>query len=161
MVIVISNWGSTSLDWLQHGVCSGTCNESTTLSAFSNIKIYTKGNVPAEHGSAVVKPEEAWAPKSIDDYEWGNNCASVNDDLCQQYDCAVCKWSWPMGTSWDNPDATCRCQTLYGQWTWGDECPSRTTGYCGDVLCSRCLGSWPIGKDLDDYRAACRCENIA
>ena len=62
MVIVISNWGSTSLDWLQHGVCSGTCNESTTLSAFSNIKIYTKGNVPAEHGSAVVKPEEAWAP---------------------------------------------------------------------------------------------------
>jgi len=42
MVIVISNWGSYSLNWLQHGVCSGGCDPSTTLSVFNNIKINTR-----------------------------------------------------------------------------------------------------------------------
>jgi len=26
MVIAISNWGSDSFDWFQHGVCSGSCS---------------------------------------------------------------------------------------------------------------------------------------
>ena len=27
MAIVISNWGSYSLNWLQHGICSGGCDK--------------------------------------------------------------------------------------------------------------------------------------
>lgn len=40
MAFVISNWGMDNLDWLQHGVCSGSCSNSDTLSVFSNLRIY-------------------------------------------------------------------------------------------------------------------------
>jgi len=52
MVIAISNVGGTSqeLDWLQHGVCTGGCDQNTNLSVVSNIRIYNKDdfNQPAE-----------------------------------------------------------------------------------------------------------------
>ena len=58
MVISINNWSSYSFDWLQHSVCSGYCDEKTTLSVFSNIKVYTKGKVPAEPTTKpVAKPD--------------------------------------------------------------------------------------------------------
>merc|ERR1712109_226953 len=44
MVLVISNWGSGNLDWLQHGVCSGTCSRSGTFSAISDFQITTGSN---------------------------------------------------------------------------------------------------------------------
>ena len=42
MVLVFSNWGSDSLDWLQHGVCSGSCSTTATSQTFTNLKITTK-----------------------------------------------------------------------------------------------------------------------
>jgi len=45
MMFVFSNWGG-SLDWLQHGVCSGGCDASATFSSFSDFKVFTGGNTP-------------------------------------------------------------------------------------------------------------------
>jgi hypothetical protein len=45
MMFVFSNWGG-SLDWLQHGVCNGSCDQSATFSSFDNLKIFTAGNTP-------------------------------------------------------------------------------------------------------------------
>lgn len=47
MMFVFSNWGDTSLDWLQHGVCEGNCDRNSTISSFSNVKIWTSGYYPA------------------------------------------------------------------------------------------------------------------
>jgi len=41
MALVISNWGSSGLDWLQHGVCTGTCSRSGTFSSISDFQITT------------------------------------------------------------------------------------------------------------------------
>ena len=51
MVIVFSNWSSDNLDWLQHGACSGSCNQSTTFSSFSNIRFVGKGETDSGAGS--------------------------------------------------------------------------------------------------------------
>ena len=142
MAIAISNWGSSSLDWLQHGVCSGSCNEQTTLSVFSNIKIHTNGMVPEDKRIVIVQ-DTVWTPESIDDYAWGNDCTGMNDQLCQQFDCAECKWSWPLSMTWEHTDAACRCKAVYNDWNWDSECPSSTSGFCSEVLCNRCLAAWP------------------
>lgn len=33
----------------------------------------------------------------LDDYEFGDVCLGQSDQLCQQYDCVSCLWSWPIG----------------------------------------------------------------
>ena len=44
MVIAISNWGSNSFDWFQHGVCSGSCSETSTWSSLKNFEFNTSSN---------------------------------------------------------------------------------------------------------------------
>ena len=93
-VFVISNWFGDS-SWLNKGTCSGSCwnKPSETI---SNIKIksgISGGDVPP------VKPGN---------WEFGDNCAAASN--CTG-GCALshCKWSWPKGSSWDDPQAACRC----------------------------------------------------
>lgn len=42
MAFVISNWGSGNLNWLQHGVCTGSCDRVNTLSVLENLQIFTR-----------------------------------------------------------------------------------------------------------------------
>lgn len=57
MSIVISNWGSYSLNWLQHGVCSGGCDPLNTLSSVSNLKIKMRPEPEPEVIPTVPVPE--------------------------------------------------------------------------------------------------------
>ena len=41
MVFVFTNWGNSDLDWLQHGVCQGSCSETNTLSTIKHLEIKT------------------------------------------------------------------------------------------------------------------------
>ena len=137
MVFAISNWGSHQFDWLQHGVCTGQCDPKTTLSVFSNIKITTGGAVPEldTEPKPFVDPYPDPPPKpneipiaqpviteagEIDDYEFGAACLGQSDQLCQQYDCVSCHWSWPIGATWEHSDASCRCKQIKSLWNWGN-----------------------------------------
>ena len=100
-------------------------------------------------------------PNIITDYEWGNDCG-LNDQLCQQYDCALCKWSWPSGENNDHSDAACRCRKMNSFWTKGDECSSLTEQFCSGVSCSsNCRYTWPVTGTYNDGNMGCRCDDIA
>ena len=92
MAFIMSNWGSDDgISWLQHGACSGTCDNKPNL-AFSNLSFTSGGSGPSPGG----------------DYEYGDACASKSDDYCDGS--CDCRWSWPSGSSWDDPNAACRCK---------------------------------------------------
>ena len=47
MAFIMSNWGSDDgISWLQHGACSGTCDNMPNL-AFSNLSFTSGGSGPA------------------------------------------------------------------------------------------------------------------
>jgi len=81
MVIAISNWGSNSLDWLEHGICQGSCSQSNTLSVLSNIQVWTSGKTPDVDPSPGPEPE----PTPIDPVEpletlyYANRCGNRMD----------------------------------------------------------------------------------
>ena len=91
MAFIMSNWGSDDgISWLQHGACSGTCDNMPNL-AFSNLSFTSGGSGP-----------------SPGDYEFGDACGSKSDDYCDGS--CDCRWSWPKGASWNDPNAACRCK---------------------------------------------------
>ena len=70
MVIAISNWGSSSLDWLQHGVCEGQCSTTSTFSQLKNLSFTTTEISPV-------------IPDRVDvTYAFGNDCANLTDEDC-------------------------------------------------------------------------------
>ena len=73
MVISFSNWSSGSLNWLQHGVCSGSCNTGTNTQTFSNLKFSTTGAGPVPDGGVDPTPDPA-------DYVFGSSCGSFLRD---------------------------------------------------------------------------------
>ena len=101
MVIAISNWSSDNFDWLQHGVCSGSCSQTTTWSELSNLKFYT----------TTVEPAAAPEPEAVE-YAYGDDCSSPTDQDCALVpNCSKCSWSWPKDdpATWASSDAKCRC----------------------------------------------------
>ena len=76
MVISLSNWGADGLDWLQHGVCSGSCDRNNTLSTLSNLEFNTNGT---------YTPPGPEPPTS--EYGYGTDCGAVTDQDCALVDC--------------------------------------------------------------------------
>ena len=181
MVFVISNWGSDSLNWLQHGVCSGSCSNSSTRSIIKNIEIQTTGAaVIPDSGSGDGDSGGSTEPT---EYVFGGACNNLTDGLCGS-SCAACHWSWPVGENWDSSDANCRCQTQADDgsggndgsgadgsggdgsgsggldtvdgYTYGDQCVNIDDGQCG-ANCYSCRFSWPVGSDYGSDQADCRC----
>ena len=90
---IMSSWGADDgISWLQHGACqgSGDCNHNLH---FSNIKIVQGSGPP---------------PPPPGNWEFGDACASKSDDFCDGS--CDCRWSWPKGSSWNDPNAACRCK---------------------------------------------------
>ena len=106
MVLSVSNWGG-SIDWLEHRVCSGTCSQSGTFSALSNLK-FTSGTVAPQRPDITPTPED-----DTDEYAYGDACSTTSDQDCANVDCLECNWSWPLNdpAAWDSSDALCRCMT--------------------------------------------------
>jgi len=119
-------------------------------------------------------PDPAPEPSS-DDFVYGNDCAKLTDEFCGDVNCAECRWSWPVGSDWNDPDAACRCsreadddssvdpepQPSTDDYVYGNDCATLTDEYCGDMNCAECRWSWPVGSDWSDPNAACRCSREA
>lgn len=52
-----------------------------------------------------------------DELDFGASCDTLTDDLCADYDCQVCSWSWPLADPllWDGSEAMCRCEYKVGE----------------------------------------------
>lgn len=103
MGLVISNWGGDAT-WLWGDKCYGSCNWPQLT--ISNIKV-TTGNVQPGPGP---KPD----PYNPGDYTFGDACSGIFDQ-CAEIGCPSvdhCRWSWPNGKSWDDPEAGCRCDIV-------------------------------------------------
>merc|ERR1712156_1089779 len=61
------------------------------------------------------------------DYTFGDDCNNLTDQFCGDVDCAECRWSWPAGSDWSDPDAACRCSRKKGDSDDDDSSPD--TGY--------------------------------
>ena len=136
MVFALSHWESGNLDWMQHGVCSGSC-QSTAQQVYSNLQFWTQGNSPDEEDPVdpdeedpvpdpddedpVPDPDDEVDPNPDDDvdpepteYTFGDVCTYLDQDDCANVDCAVCKMSWPTDTLFtpktNDPEARCRCE---------------------------------------------------
>lgn len=102
MALAISNWGESwsTMSWLdQETGCQGECRNNPTFTV-KNIK-YTSGSGPSPGPSP-------------DQFEFGNECATLTADDCSLVSCQEhqCKWSWPKydPAKWSSKDAKCRCQ---------------------------------------------------
>ena len=162
MAFAFSHWDGGSLDWMQHGVCSGGC-QSSAQQVYSNLQFWTAGNSPDE--------EDNTQPTT---YTYGNACMGLDDDDCATVDCAVCKMSWPTDTTFNpptnDPDAQCRCELevdplrpVPTDFTFGNDCASLTQDACAEIDCEICKMSWPTDSpylfpDTQDPYSMCRCE---
>ena len=94
MAFILSSWSSNDgISWLQHGACGGQCDNNPHL-AFSNLTFTTGHDGPH--------------PPHPGNWVYGDACASKSDDFCDGS--CDCRWSWPKGSSWDDPQAACRCK---------------------------------------------------
>ena len=85
MVIAISNWGNKSLDWLQHGACSGECSKTSTFSQLKNLSFTTTDTVPR---TPEPTPEPTPMPMPTPGtYKFGNDCNLTNGDCSLVFDC--------------------------------------------------------------------------
>lgn len=111
MVLVISNWGSGNLDWLQHGVCSGSCDSQNTLSVLSNMQIFTKEFEDPEEPDEPEDPDEPVEPvEPLQEFYYTKPCPRWKDASQCTDDCD-CFVSWPANDplKWRSPDNACRC----------------------------------------------------
>lgn len=84
MVIAISNWGG-DFDWLEHGVCEGTCSATDTFSSIKNLAFMTTNVEAADFES-----------NDTTEYTYGGDCSSLTDEYCGSIsNCQKCSWSWP------------------------------------------------------------------
>ena len=94
MAFILSSWSSDDgISWLQHGACGGRCDNNPHL-AFSNLEFHTGSDA----GCGGPGPG---------DWVFGDACASKSDDYCDGS--CDCRWSWPRGGTWSDPNAACRC----------------------------------------------------
>ena len=102
MAFVMSNWGSDDIPWLQHDACSGSCDNLPDL-VFANLTFNSEGYTPTPSPPGPIPtptPPSKWA--------FGDACADKSADDCDGT--CDCRWSWPRDSSWDDPDAHCRCK---------------------------------------------------
>ena len=59
---------------------------------------------------------------ALDDFVWGDDCRSLNEQYCQLSECASCKMSWPNGERSTSSKAACRCAQVKGGWHFGNNC---------------------------------------
>jgi len=155
MVFAISNWGSGSLDWLQHGVCTGTCSQSSTLSVFSNLQIFTGAYQP-EPPAPPVEPVEP-----LRELYYAKPCPRWKDTSLCTDDCE-CFISWPADDplKWRSAENACRClpkQMAPEAYEFRKRCANKQLGSCSG--CDDCRHSWPTWDTLR-WRSAermCRC----
>ena len=94
MAYTFSNWGPKGAEWLDGGRCQSACGDDSVYEV-SNIKFVTGGASPTP-------------PPSPGNYTYGDACASKSDGLCDGS--CDCFWSWPSASTWQDPDAACRCK---------------------------------------------------
>ena len=177
------DWGSACAQ-LTDGFCSDVkcadCRFSKPIGAAWNDSRAACRCAAEENDESKVDPEPQPSPEpqpdpvpepSKDDYVYGNDCANLTDELCGDVNCAECRWSWPVGSDWNDPNAACRCsreadsdssvnpdpQPSTDDYVYGNDCANLTDELCGDVNCAECRWSWPVGSDWSDPNAACRC----
>ena len=74
----------------------------------------------------------AQQPPQPEEYTFGETCGSLTQDECADVECLVCKMSWPSDSTFDDPNAQCRCETEVAprpeptEFTWGESCASLT-----------------------------------
>lgn len=149
MVFAISNWAAEypSLDWLQHGMCEGTCSRVDTFSRIKNMSFKTA----------------SFTPPDTTVYKYGDSCGLGDDtSLCGE-DCRNCQMSWPtddpLGVGSDN--AACRClpdQRAAIGYTYSYQRCASDAGICDG--CSDCFYSYPSDDPLGVASAEgmCRCK---
>jgi len=164
MAFVISNWGSGNLNWLQHGVCTGSCSASGTLSVISDFQIFTNSFAPPAPPSPPADDEEEPVNEIIEplkEYYYAKPCNERQDQsLCTEgCDCFV---SWPADDpkKWRSDDKACRClpkQMAPEAYEYKRPCKKPTNGACNG--CDECMISWPLFDDLRSKSAErmCRC----
>jgi len=167
MAFAFSHWDGGSLDWMQHGVCTGGC-ERTAMNHYSNLQFWTQGSSPDDN-------DDNSQPTTS--YTFGDACMDLTDDDCADVDCAVCRMSWPTDTMFnpttDDPEAMCRCEIEVDparseptDFTYGGDCASLIAGECGNVDCEVCSSSWPTDSpylfpETQDPLSMCRCQQEA
>jgi len=131
MVISLSNWSSDSFDWFQHGVCSGSCSETSTWSSLSNLEFNTSSN-PAPTPDVDPQPEPTPDPTpdpSPAEYIFSDDsCDNITDQDCALVtNCSKCSWSYPVDdpNTWYSSNARCRCDPD------GDSSPTPTGQFPG------------------------------
>ena len=105
-VFVIANYNYDDA-WLRKDKCSGSCGDFPAQK-ISNIKL-TQKPIPPPPPCPPPRPH----------YEYGLACGSKDDGQCAFTNCPSvdhCRWSWPKGSSWDDPDADCRCDVNQPWW---------------------------------------------
>ena len=135
MAWAISHWESDSLDWLQHGQCSGTCSSVDSWTTLKNMSFRTADATPPEPVDTTV-------------YKYGNKCDDNLDQSECGEDCLHCQFSWPADdpANWQSENAACRCLPMQraslGYTYSANPCATSSEGICGDN-CSECNFSWP------------------
>ena len=98
MAYAFSNWGPGGSEWLDGGRCQPACGGDSVWE-ISNLVFTTSG----------ASPSPTPTPTPSGDYEFGDSCSTRSDGYCDgSCDCA---WSWPKGSTWQDPSAACRCKT--------------------------------------------------
>jgi hypothetical protein len=81
MVIVFSHWEGThnELNWMQHGRCHGTCQNSATQQ-YSNLEITTYGSTPPD-----PTPDAGFTPLTIIEDDVEKTLYVQYENLSEQY----------------------------------------------------------------------------
>lgn len=110
MTFVLSQWDDDYLydsDWMhQNEGCNDTCDKKYSHSIFENL-VFKTASDPVSEPIDEEENDTVW--------HWGSKCGGLADGLCEEVDCAVCKWSWPSDSEFDipesfDPKANCRCE---------------------------------------------------
>ena len=94
--------GCTSCNWSWPALDPATWNSTD---AACRCKIGSDGS---------PTPSPTPSPSPSDNYEYGNDCGSLEDDYCDDVDdCNKCAWAWPKDdpAQWNSSAAACRCQS--------------------------------------------------
>ena len=183
MAFAFSHWDGGSLDWMQHGVCTGGC-ESTAMQTYSNLQFWTNGSSADEQDEAATdeqdeattdEQEEATtdeqeAPAQMPDpiqetqYMYDYECtAESGEDMSLCADGCNCHISWAL----DAPEDTrCRClprQRAAEGYHYDEPCVSEhaQAGTCEEGC--DCRHSWPLDDALGmgSLEQMCRCKPAA
>ena len=105
MAWTLSHWRDDTLTWLEHGVCTGTC-EHDAVNKYQNLAFWTTGAGPAPEPEPQPEPE----PEGVV-YKYANECTSDSQDKSRCTNDCPCFKSWPEDdpAKWRSTHAACRC----------------------------------------------------